>query len=154
MSFILNIDVQKFRQEISCNLMSVLISQQTKQIQCCFILIAEFIHFKKYKMKKLGVFLTALLLSTVFFVAFTFVKLGGITGRVIPNDSVAGVSLVAGRDTVKVQITDGAFTFINLKEGVYTVWVKANAPYKDAMIENVAVKDSATTDLGEIKLQQ
>ena len=51
-------------------------------------------------------------------------------------------------------LNQGSFTFINLKEGVYKVWIKANAPYKDATIENVAVKDSSTTDLGEIKLQQ
>jgi len=51
-------------------------------------------------------------------------------------------------------LSQGVFAFSNLKEGVYTVWIKANAPYKDAIIEKVAVKDSATTDLGEIKLQQ
>ncbi|WP_316797393.1 carboxypeptidase regulatory-like domain-containing protein [Pedobacter agri] len=105
-------------------------------------------------MKKLGVFLTALMLSTVFFLAFSFIKVGGIVGRVSPADAVADVSLVAGTDTLKAQISQGAFTFTNLKEGVYTILIKANAPYKDTLIEKVAVKDSATTDLGEIKLQQ
>jgi hypothetical protein len=46
------------------------------------------------------------------------------------------------------------FAFSKVKKGTYTVWVKANAPYKDASVENVAVTDSATTDIGEIKLQQ
>lgn len=105
-------------------------------------------------MKKLSVFLVALIVSSVFFIAFTSLKVGGIIGRITPTDAAAGVSLVAGTDTLKVQISQGAFAFTNLKEGVYTVWIKANAPYKDALIENVAVKDSATTDLGEIKLQQ
>jgi len=105
-------------------------------------------------MKKLGVFFVALILSSVLFIAFTFVKVGGIIGKVNPADAVAGVSLVAGTDTLKAQVSQGAFTFTGLKEGVYTIWVKANAPYHDAIIENVAVKDSATTDLGEIKLQQ
>jgi len=105
-------------------------------------------------MKKLSVFCVALILSSILFVAFTFVKAGGIVGRVSPQDAVAGVSLVAGSDTVKVQVNQGAFSFTNLKEGVYTVMVKANAPYKDAILENVAVKDSTTTDLGELKLLQ
>lgn len=105
-------------------------------------------------MKKLSVFCVALILSSILFVAFTFVKAGGIIGRVSPPDAVAGVSLVAGSDTVKVQVSQGAFSFTNLKEGVYTVLVKANAPYKDLTIENVAVKDSTTTDVGEIKIQQ
>jgi len=110
--------------------------------------------FNHYKMKKLGLFLTALMVSTIFFVAFSYIKVGGIVGRVTLTDAIAGVSLVAGTDTLQAQVSQGAFTFTNLKEGVYTVWIKANAPYKDATIEKVAVKDSATTDLGEIKLQQ
>lgn len=105
-------------------------------------------------MKKLGVLLTALVISSVFFIAFTYIRLGGIKGNVTPIDAIAQVSLVAGTDTIKVQPTQGAFTFTNLKEGVYILFIKANAPYKDAVIENVAVKDSAVTDLGEIKLQQ
>ncbi|RZK16268.1 MAG: carboxypeptidase regulatory-like domain-containing protein, partial [Flavobacterium sp.] len=36
----------------------------------------------------------------------------------------------------------------------YTVWVKAVAPYKDTSIENVAVTDTSTTNVGEIKLLQ
>lgn len=105
-------------------------------------------------MIKLRFFLTALMVSTIFFVAFTYSKVGGIVGRVTPTDAVAGVSLVSGTDTLKAQVSQSAFTFTNLKEGVYTIWIKANAPYKDALIEKVAVKDSATTDLGEIKLHQ
>lgn len=105
-------------------------------------------------MKKLSVFCVALILSSILFVAFTFVRAGGIVGRVSPQDAVTSVSLVTGSDTVKVQINQGAFSFTNLKEGVYTILVKANPPYKDSIIENVAVKDSTTTDLGEIKIQQ
>lgn len=105
-------------------------------------------------MKKPGVFFIALMVSTVFFFAFAIIKQGGIVGRINPSDAVADISLVAGTDTVKAQFNQGAFTFTNLKEGVYTIWIKANAPYKDTLIEKIAVKDSATTDLGEIKLQQ
>ncbi|GGE56060.1 hypothetical protein EV200_10365 [Pedobacter psychrotolerans] len=105
-------------------------------------------------MKKLSVFCVALILSSILFVAFTFVKLGGIVGRVGPADAATGVSLIAGQDTMSVPVNQGSFSFTKLKEGVYTLVIKANAPYKDAVIENVAVKDSTTTDLGEVRLKQ
>ncbi|MCX2573846.1 carboxypeptidase regulatory-like domain-containing protein [Pedobacter sandarakinus] len=105
-------------------------------------------------MKKLGLYIIMLVCSSALFVAFTQVRVGGIIGRVAPSDAIVSVSLAGNADTVKAELSQGAFTFTNLKEGVYTLWIKANAPYKDTMIEKVAVKDSATTDLGEIKLQQ
>lgn len=86
--------------------------------------------------------------------AFGSIKEGGIQGKVTPVEGAKEVVAVAGTDTLKSQISNGAFVFSNVKKGTYTVWVKANAPYKDASVENVAVTDSATTDLGEIKLQQ
>ncbi|MFD0940131.1 carboxypeptidase-like regulatory domain-containing protein [Pedobacter boryungensis] len=86
--------------------------------------------------------------------AFGSIKEGGIQGKVTPAEGVKEVVAVAGTDTLRSQISNGAFMFSNVKKGNYTVWVKANAPYKDASVENVAVTDSATTDLGEIKLQQ
>lgn len=86
--------------------------------------------------------------------AFGSIKEGGIQGKVTPAEGAKEVFAIAGTDTLKSQISNGAFVFSNVKKGTYTVWVKANAPYKDASVENVAVTDSATTDLGEIKLQQ
>ena len=105
-------------------------------------------------MKKLCVMLSLLIVFALGSIAYTNIKLGGIMGKISPADAAASVSLVAGTDTLKAQLSQGAFVFSNLKQGVYTVWIMANAPYKDALIEKVAVKDSATTDLGEIKLQQ
>jgi len=105
-------------------------------------------------MKKLCVVLSLLIVFGLGAIAFTNIKLGGIIGKISPADAATSVSLVAATDTLKAQVSQGVFTFTNLKQGVYTVVVKANAPYKDAVIERVAVKDSATTDLGEIKLQQ
>ncbi len=109
---------------------------------------------KTSAMKKLGMILSLLIIVALGSIAFKSIRLGGIMGRVTPVDAAASVSLVSGTDTLKAQISQGAFTFTNLKQGVYSVWIRANAPYKDTLIENVAVKDSATTDLGEIKLQQ
>ncbi|WP_293784523.1 carboxypeptidase regulatory-like domain-containing protein [uncultured Pedobacter sp.] len=105
-------------------------------------------------MKNLCVVLSLLIIFALGSVAFKNVKMGGIIGKITPIDAAASVSLVATKDTLSTQINQGVFTFTDLKEGVYTVVIKANAPYKDAVLEKVAVKDSATTDLGEIKLQQ
>ncbi|MEH3113703.1 carboxypeptidase regulatory-like domain-containing protein [Pedobacter terrae] len=105
-------------------------------------------------MKKLCVALSLIIVFALASIAFTNVRMGGIIGKITPSDAAATVSLVSTKDTLSTQINQGIFTFTNLKEGVYTVVVKANAPYKDAVVERVAVKDSATTDLGEIKLQQ
>lgn len=86
--------------------------------------------------------------------AFNAVKEGGIQGKVSPAEGAKEVVAIAGTDTLRSQISNGSFVFSNVKKGTYTIWVKANAPYKDAAVENVAVADSATTDIGEIKLQQ
>jgi hypothetical protein len=86
--------------------------------------------------------------------AFGSVKEGGIQGKVTPAEGAKEVVAVSGTDTLRSQISNGVFVFSKVKKGTYTVWVKANAPYKDASVENVAVTDSATTDIGEIKLQQ
>lgn len=86
--------------------------------------------------------------------AFGSIKQGGIQGKVTPAEGAKEVVAVAGTDTLRSQISNGVFVFSNVKKGTYTVWIKANAPYKDASVENVAVADSATTDLGELKLQQ
>ena len=105
-------------------------------------------------MKKLCVVLSLLIVFVLGAIAFTNTKLGGIIGKISPADAASSVSLVAATDTLSAQVSQGVFTFTNLKQGVYTVVIRANTPYKDAVIEKVAVKDSATTDLGEIKLQQ
>lgn len=105
-------------------------------------------------MKKLCIVLSLLIVFALGSIAFTNIKTGGIIGKITPVDAASTVSLVAAKDTLSAQINQGVFTFTNLKEGVYTVVVKATLPYKDAVVEKVAVKDSATTDLGEIKLQQ
>lgn len=105
-------------------------------------------------MKKASLnFLASAVLSVGLF-AFGSIKEGGIQGKVTPAEGAKEVVAVAGTDTLRSQISNGTFVFSNVKKGTYTIWVKANAPYKDAAIENVAVTDSATTDIGEIKLLQ
>ena len=105
-------------------------------------------------MKKASLnFLAVAALSLGLF-AFGSIKEGGIQGKVTPAEGVKEVVAVAGTDTLRSQISNGAFVFTSVKKGTYTIWIKANAPYKDASVENVAVTDSATTDIGEVKLLQ
>ncbi|TDG37583.1 carboxypeptidase regulatory-like domain-containing protein [Pedobacter changchengzhani] len=85
--------------------------------------------------------------------AFNTIKLGAIMGQVAPVASVNSALLVSGADTLKVLPVQGIFKFTNLKQGVYSLIIKGNAPYKDFVLKNVAVKDSATTNVGKIVMQ-
>jgi len=105
-------------------------------------------------MKRASLNLLAVAGLSIGLLAFGAIKEGGIQGKVTPAEGAKEVVAVAGTDTLRSQISNGAFVFSNVKKGTYTIWIKANAPYKDASVENVAVTDSATTDIGEIKLLQ
>lgn len=86
--------------------------------------------------------------------AFTLVREGGIRGRISPAETVAQVLAITGTDTLRTDVASGRFSFANIKKGTYTLWIKTTLPYKDTTVEQVAVIDSAVTDVGEIKLQQ
>ena len=105
-------------------------------------------------MKKASLNFLAVAALSIGLFAFGSIKEGGIQGKVTPAEGVKEVVAVAGTDTLRSQISNGAFVFTSVKKGTYTIWIKANAPYKDASVENVAVTDSATTDIGEVKLLQ
>jgi len=105
-------------------------------------------------MKRASLNLLAVAGLSIGLLAFGSIKEGGIQGKVTPAEGAKEVVAVAGTDTLRSQVSNGAFVFSNVKKGTYTIWIKANAPYKDASVENVAVTDSATTDIGEIKLLQ
>lgn len=105
-------------------------------------------------MKKMSLNFLAITGVSIGLLAFGSIKEGGIQGKVTPAEGVKEVVAVAGTDTLRSEISNGVFVFGKVKKGTYTIWVKANPPYKDASVENVAVTDSATTDVGELKLQQ
>jgi hypothetical protein len=105
-------------------------------------------------MKKASLNFLAVAALSIGLFAFSSVKEGGIQGKVTPAEGAKEVVAIAGTDTLRSEISNGVFVFSKLKKGTYTIWVKANAPYKDASVQNVAVADSATTDVGEIKLLQ
>ena len=105
-------------------------------------------------MKRSSIKILAIASLSLGLFAFASIKEGGIQGKVTPAEGAKEVVAVVGTDTLRSQINNGAFVFSSVKKGTYTVWFKANAPYKDTLVENVAVTDSATTDIGEIKLMQ
>ncbi|HRH60434.1 MAG TPA: carboxypeptidase regulatory-like domain-containing protein, partial [Chitinophagaceae bacterium] len=77
-----------------------------------------------------------------------------IKGKVSPADGVSNVMAVSGADTVKADVSMGAFEISHLKPGTYTVIIDAADPYKDAMKDGVQVTDGIATDVGEIQLQK
>jgi ABC-type uncharacterized transport system ATPase subunit len=105
-------------------------------------------------MKNLQQFSFLILGCVCMLMAFKTVKLGAITGKINPPDGAKQVYILKDKDTLKAILTNGFFKFSNLKQGVYNVQIIANEPYRNTLIENVAVKDSSTTNIGEIKLLQ
>ncbi len=105
-------------------------------------------------MKKLSLIFSVAFILSIGLLSFSAIRLGAISGKVSPQNGVASVSIIVGLDTIKSPLNQGNFKFTNLKEGVYSIAIKAVPPYKDVLIAKVAVKDSATTDMGEIKLLQ
>ena len=86
--------------------------------------------------------------------AFRSLQTSGIKGMVIPADAIVTyVWAINGIDTIKVQPVKGEFA-LGVKAGNYKLVVDADAPYKDAIIDNVVVKDAVITDVGEIRLSK
>ena len=94
------------------------------------------------------IFLSAVML------AFNVQYTGAIQGKFSPLEGIQEIRVVSGPDTIKVTHTNGSFLLKNLQPKTYTVIVKAIPPYQDFTLNDVAVIDSATTDIGEIKLLQ
>jgi hypothetical protein len=88
------------------------------------------------------------------FFAFKAANSGSIQGKISPPEGIAEIMIVSGTDTLKVPNQQGDFSVKSLKANTYTVHIKANPPYQDYILNEVAVIDSATTDIGQIKLRQ
>jgi hypothetical protein len=76
-----------------------------------------------------------------------------LTGRVTPVDGANSAWAISGKDSATSNIVNGIFSF-TIKPGIYKVTVDAVEPYKDAVLENINVKDGQTLDVGEIVLQK
>lgn len=76
-----------------------------------------------------------------------------IKGKVNPIDGANSAWAIGGRDSATSNIVNGMFGF-SVKPGIYKVVVDAVEPYKDAVLENISVKEGQTVDIGEIVLQR
>ena len=104
-------------------------------------------------MKKTLFTLFATILTVAMLHAFRLMQSSSISGKVIPPDGSETVVAVSGRDSMRTTVINGAFV-ITAKPGTWKIWVKVKAPFKDAVLEAVDVREGQNTDIGEIRLQQ
>ncbi|MFI5188591.1 MAG: carboxypeptidase regulatory-like domain-containing protein [Chitinophagales bacterium] len=76
-----------------------------------------------------------------------------IIGRTDPVGEANIVWAITGRHSSTSNIVNGAFSF-SAKPGIYKAAIDAIEPFKDAVLENIRVKDGQTVDVGEIILQR
>ena len=104
-------------------------------------------------MKKMKLAVVALGLVTTGLFAFNDIQSGSIKGTVSPADGAVRAWAVSPTDTLRTNITGGAFTITKAKPGTYQVIIEAKAPYKNTAKDNVTVADGQPTDVGEFKLE-
>ena len=105
-------------------------------------------------MKKARLTLAALSIVAAGLFAFNVIVDGSVKGTVTPADGAVRAWAISGTDTLRADVTNGAFEIGSAKPGTYQVIIEAKAPYKNASKDGVEVKEGAATDLGEIKLEQ
>jgi hypothetical protein len=98
--------------------------------------------------------IVAFIFVSVVMLAFKAQYSGALMGTILPLEGIQEIMVVSGPDTIKVTHSNGSFLLKNLEPKTYTVLVKAVPPYQDYTLNDVAVIDSATTDIGQIKLLQ
>ena len=104
-------------------------------------------------MKKTFVTLIGIIACVVCLHAFRIIQGSTITGRVNPPGEVDNIWAFSNTDTIRGTLAQGAFA-LTAKPGLWKVVIDAKPPFRDAIIENVEVKNNQTTDVGEIRLQQ
>ena len=104
-------------------------------------------------MKKAVFTLFATILTVAVLHAFRLMQSSSISGKIIPPEGSEMVWASSGRDSLRTAVLNGAFVF-TAKPGTWRILVIGKAPFKDAVLERVEVKEGQNTDLGEIRLQQ
>ena len=104
-------------------------------------------------MKKTVFTLFAIILTVAMLHAFRLMQSSSISGKVVPPEGSETASAFSSTDSIRTPIMNGAFVF-TAKPGTWRVIIHGKAPFKDAILERVEVKEGQNTDLGEIRLQQ
>ena len=76
-----------------------------------------------------------------------------IIGKVSPAEAADVAWLIGAKDTLKTAVVSGTFSQ-SVPSGRYKLIVDAKEPYKDAMMDNLDVKQDQVLDVGEIILQR
>ena len=119
-----------------------------------WLIMSEVSSVIKYStMKHVIISFAIILLLIVSLYGFRNNEQTSIIGRVNPLDGANSAWAVGGRDSATSNIVNGTFSF-SVKPGMYKVVVDAVEPYKDAVLENISVKEGQTINLGEIMLQR
>jgi hypothetical protein len=104
-------------------------------------------------MKRFNFIASVVLLLVLVIFSFRNKLQTSIVGRVNPVDGATSARAIAAKDTVFSNIVNGGFSF-SVKQGNYQVFIDAVRPFKDAVLENISVKEDQTVDVGEITLQK
>ena len=104
-------------------------------------------------MKKTLFTLFATILTVAMLHAFRLMQSSSISGKIIPPDGSELVLATNGTDSMRTNVMNGAFVF-TAKPGTWRIMITGKAPFKDAILERVDVKEGQNTDVGEIRLQQ
>lgn len=90
-------------------------------------------------------------------VMHTFVEknTASVAGKVKPRDAKAVITLFNNTDTAyALPNKEGEFKMRGLKDGTYTLFVKASNGYRDTTINNVVVVQPKTTSVGIVELKK
>jgi hypothetical protein len=75
-----------------------------------------------------------------------------IAGRISPQKGADIVCIIGMKDSVKVAVVDGNF-LAQVKPGKYKLIITTKAPFKNAQLDNLEVRQNQELNIGEIILQ-
>lgn len=105
-------------------------------------------------MKKTRIVSWGLAIATAGLLSFNALQSGSIKGSITPAEAGLRVWAISGPDTLRSDVTGGAFQISDAKPGVYRLIFEAKPPYKHKAKDSVVVADGQVTDVGAITLQQ
>jgi hypothetical protein len=106
-------------------------------------------------MKKTGLLLAALAISTGILFSFDNAPTNTIRGTVSPADKAIRVWALSFNDTLIAEVENGSFEIKGVQPDTYAIVVEAKAPFANIRKRDVVVGfNSAVTDVGEIALHE
>ncbi|MBR2647688.1 MAG: DUF4382 domain-containing protein [Sediminibacterium sp.] len=86
---------------------------------------------------------------------FTVINTASISGKVLPNDAKAVITVFNDKDTAyALPNKSGEFKLRGLKDGTYSAYFNASNGYKDTTITNIVVSKTKEAKLGTITLRK